>query len=111
MQIAEYLVRCPVCCSEIHLMAHEANPIIFQCRGCSRSIVIQNGGVFTVSNNYLKKIVRQYKSRTCGKIVGTKISDVAKDFINEEKIQQLHDMLAKREDVGDFLKKLGQDTV
>jgi transposase-like protein len=103
MNIAEYLIKCPVCYSETKLVAEESNPLIYHCSGCNRSVVIHNNSVFTVSEEYTKKLVRRYKSKACGRVLAYQVSEDAKKFITEEKIKDLQKMLTLNMDVKDFV--------
>jgi len=106
MLISEYLIKCPVCHSETRLVAEESNPIIFYCHGCNRNVVIHNNIVFTVSEEYLKKLICRYKSKACGRVLVAMVSESAQDLITKDKINELHDLLEKPMDVRDFIKKI-----
>lgn len=106
MNVAEFVIRCPRCYTETHLIAEESNPLIFKCNGCGRSVVIHNNSVFTVSEKYLLKLVRRYKSKACGRILATKISEEAEHPITKEKLKELKSLLEKPMDVKDFIEKI-----
>lgn len=106
MGVAEYLIKCPRCHSETRLVAEESNPLIFCCRGCSRSIVVHNNAVFTVSEDYVLKLVRRYKAKACGRILASKVSEDAKKEITRDRIKELHNLLEDPMDVRDFIKKI-----
>ncbi len=111
VSVAEYIVRCPICSTEIRFLAHEANPMIIHCAGCSRNVVLQNNALYTVSEEYVRKLIRRFKSKACGKIVGARISQEAQSLITTDKIKQLHSMLEDSGDVVEFLKKLDKKNV
>ena len=106
MMVSEYLIRCPSCSSETHVVAEESNPLIFRCNGCSRNVVLHNSLVFTVSEDYVLELVKRYKSKVCGRVLFSKVSTQAKDSITDGKIQELHRLLTKPMDVRDFIKKI-----
>jgi len=106
MNVAEYLIMCPICRSETQLVAEESNPMIFTCRGCNRSIVVHNNAVFTVSEEFVLGLVKKYKSKACGRILASKVSDGAKELITKDKIQELHEILEKPMDVKDIIKNM-----
>lgn len=106
MNVAEYLVKCPVCRSEIRLVAEESNPIVFSCYGCNRSVVLHNNRVFTVDRSYFKKLLARYPSKACGRILCSKVSEEAGRLITEDKIEVLHNLLEGSRDVKEFLTKI-----
>jgi hypothetical protein len=106
MNIAEYLIKCPHCSTETRLVSEEANPIIFHCWGCERSIVIHNSTVYTVSEEYAKELVRHYKSKACGKIMATKVSENVQKNITGESIQELKKLLEMPMDVREFINRI-----
>jgi heterodisulfide reductase subunit B len=107
MVIAEMIVTCPSCESETKLVVEQVNPIIFHCHGCLKNIVIQDNKVYTVSNKFLRNIVRSFKSKVCGKILAAKFSNAVREIgINSEKIEELQKLLNKPMDVRDFLEKI-----
>ena len=73
MGYCQYRFACTSCGSEIVLISIEANPIICQCAGCSRVIVLHGNTLYTVSQEFFDQIADQYNLKTCGQIVGVTI--------------------------------------
>lgn len=106
MNVSQYLIKCPHCQSETQLIAEESNPIIFLCRGCSRSVVVHNNTVFTVSEGFVKKLTKKYRSVACGRILASRVSEDIGEPITTDKIQALHEILEKPMDVKDIIKNM-----
>ena len=64
MVIMEFKIRCPACETETKIVAHEANPIIFSCTGCHKTVVMQGSRVYTVSTDYMKHLMLNMLSLT-----------------------------------------------
>lgn len=106
MIIGEYQLKCPNCSTEVKVVAEMVSPVIIYCHGCSRSMILSNNVIFTVPFEFIAELASKHNIRSCGNVLGTAISPVAKNMINLEKIDQLHHMLEQPLDVTDFLKKL-----
>jgi hypothetical protein len=65
-----------------------------------------NNVIFTLPFEYVSELVGTYKIRHCGNVIGTQVSPVAKQLINENKIHELKGLLEQSLDVQDFLKKI-----
>jgi len=106
MDLYEFLIKCPVCKSVTTLIAYESNPLIFACHGCHKNIVMQGTTLYTVSSEYVTKILKRHKSLPCGQIVTTVISEDAKELITDDKIKGLQEVLSKSCDVNDIINNL-----
>jgi transposase len=62
--------------------------------------------VFTVPEEFVLNLVKKYKSKACGRILASKVSDGAKELITKDKIQELHNILEKSTDVKDIIKNM-----
>jgi hypothetical protein len=67
---------------------------------------VHNNAVFTVSEDYILKLVRRYKSKACGRILASRVSEDAKDMITKDRIKELHRLLENPMDVRDFIEKI-----
>ncbi|MBD3261281.1 MAG: hypothetical protein GF334_06285 [Candidatus Altiarchaeales archaeon] len=103
MVIIEFKIMCPSCDSETKIVAHEANPIIFTCTGCHKTVVMQGSRVYTVSTEYMRKLMAEHKYHPCGQVLGHKISKKAQSRINNEQVTKLHELLKTKMDVSDFI--------
>ena len=106
MVLMQYQVKCPVCMSTTILVTQEASPIIFECNGCGRNIVMSGNSVYTVSREFVKKIMNGYKVVGCGQVVQYKVSDESKDLITDKKIQELSRTLDQCVSIDDVLDSL-----
>jgi len=106
MTLYEFLIKCPDCKSVTTLVAYESNPLIFECRGCHKKVVIQGTSVYTVSSEYVTKVLSKCKTLPCGHVVTTTISDDANKIITEDKIKDLQKVLNKYKDVNDIIKNI-----
>ena len=106
MFVFELLIRCPHCDSITRLIVEDADPLIFSCGGCDKSIVIQGDNVFTVNSGFVKKLLKKHKTNPCGQILLTDISDTAKSMLTEGKIKELRSILKENCDVSEFIKKM-----
>lgn len=88
------------------VVAHESNPLIFACSGCDKSIIMQGNTLYTVSSQYISKILRNFRYTSCGQVVSVAVSDEAKKYITDKKIKDLHNLLQKKMDVDEIIKKL-----
>ena len=105
MAVAEFLIKCPACLSEIRLLAQEANPLMLFCSGCRRWVVIHGSVVYTVSGNFFKKLLDVAPVEECGNIFNMSVSEEAVERAQRE---ELHKLLDQRMDVADFLKKISE---
>jgi len=106
MVIGNFIVRCPCCSTETRLVIEMISPVMVYCSGCNRSIIIQNGIIYTLPADYVHELLKKYKVRACGRIIGADISEQAKKMITSDKISELRDLLSKPMDVRDFLRKI-----
>jgi ribosomal protein L37AE/L43A len=106
MVYVEYHIRCPECKSTSTLVVQESVPIIFECNWCERNIVVQGNILYTVSREAVKRIVKKFKYKTCGKVVNFKASGEPKYSITNSKIKELHKTLTKYDTVEDILKRI-----
>lgn len=105
MGLFEYRIRCPYCKTDTDLIAEEANPIIFECHGCTRQIVIESNIVYTVSKEKFEEISKKVKVFECGQVTRYKVRK-RKQSISQEQIDDLHELLEKKIDVKDLIAKL-----
>lgn len=106
MTLYEFFIKCPECNSMTTLVAYESNPLIFECSGCCKNVVMHGSSLYTVSSEYVTKILKKYKSLPCGQVVATMVSEDAKNLITEDKIKDLKNILKKVQDVNDIIKSL-----
>ena len=104
--ISEYLVKCPMCMSEIRFVAEEANPIFMSCHGCERVIVIQGGVLYTVSEQFVQELLKEHSPCPCGRITGSEISARGQEYLSEQNLSRLHKLLEHPMDVRDFIEKI-----
>lgn len=106
--IFEFRIMCPNCKTETGVVAEETSPIIFQCHGCDKNIVIDRNTVYTITKPFLNKLLKRSKSRLCGQIIGYKPSKVTvrREAISEKQIKDLHHTLENTTNVDDFIKNL-----
>lgn len=99
------------------LVSVECNPIIIQCPGCSRIIVVQGGQLYTVSKEFFNKIIEKYNFVCCGQIADFSIrrqdpenaaqgKKSKKEPITTEDIQALREFLNDVWDPLEIIKKL-----
>lgn len=103
MVIMEFKIMCPSCDSETKIVAHEANPIIFTCTGCHKTVVMQGSRVYTVSTDYMRKLMSEHKYQPCGQVLGHKISKKAQSMVDNDRVSKLRELLKVKMDVNDFL--------
>jgi hypothetical protein len=106
MSFYQFVIKCPECSTSTTLIAYESNPLIFECQGCHKGVVMQGIKLYTVSPKYVTKIVKNYKTLTCGRVLASVISDEAKSLITDEKIKDLQTILDSSQDVSDIIKNL-----
>lgn len=106
MVILQYKVSCPKCATEINLVAEEANPVIFFCAGCGRSVVMHNNLLFTVPEVFTRGMIKRFKSRACGRVLSTRLSKNVAEKITKDKIFELHKILQEPMDVKDFINRI-----
>jgi len=106
MTLFEFLIKCPVCNSETKVIAYESNPLIFECGGCRKNVVMQGTNLYTVSNECVSKITKSHKTLPCGQVVSTKLSEEAKNVITKEKVDFIKAALYSSNDVNDFLNSI-----
>lgn len=107
MSTSEYRVKCPTCSTEIQLVAEEENPIMFYCFGCNQYTIIHNNSVYNVSFNFFRDLMDRYRMKACGRIVNANISPQAAEAANQQKFNELKNLLKQPLDVKDFIKKIG----
>ena len=101
--IGKFELQCPECGSVTMIITEQENPILVECKGCSRVIVIQGAMVYTVSRNFVKKILCEYSNTVCGKIVRC----IDRNHQKNGDILDLSTLLNQNIDVSEFIKKLG----
>ena len=106
MTLIEYHIKCPNCGSETKFVSKEVSPIMLQCAGCNRSIVVQGNNLYTVSKDYMSRILFNHKFRVCGQVVASKVSGQVKGKSADERLKALHELLEQNIDVAEFLKKV-----
>jgi len=62
MMILEYKIKCPDCGSVSTLVTEEATPVIYECPGCGKNVVMHGVRVYTVSREFMQKIRMVCKS-------------------------------------------------
>jgi len=107
MVIIEYQIKCPSCNTETRVVTEDVDPMMFQCKGCGRSVVMQNNSVYTVSEHFTKRVMNQHRVKPCGQLIAHRISEKAKELVNKGNINNLHDLLNENMDVNEFIKRLG----
>jgi len=100
----EIRLKCPYCKTETALLVYESNPVMFECPGCDKNVVIQNNIVYTITRKYFNKIAKKFKTEPCGEIVGYKTNK--NDVISQKEIDDLHKELLGISSVDDFINKL-----
>lgn len=106
MVIGEYVVKCPNCATEVRLVAEMISPVMIYCEGCERALVLSNNIIFTLPFEYVRSLTDRYRIRYCGNVLSTQVSRSARQLINTDKINELHNLLEQRLDVKDFIKKI-----
>lgn len=104
--MSEYLVKCPTCQTQTKIVCEEASPVMIVCAGCHRVLIMHQNRLFTVPISAVTKIMRLHRVRPCGNITATKLSAEAKNFVNTESMEKLHDLLQKDVDVLDIIRSL-----
>jgi len=104
--IGEYVIKCPNCSTEVRLVAEMVSPIMIYCQGCERTMILSNNIIFTLPFEYVSELTKNHGTRSCGNVLSTQVSKVAKQLINGEKITELRNLLEQRLDVQDFIKKI-----
>lgn len=107
MFVYELIVKCPHCSTDTRIVSRLGGPVIVHCEGCSKCVVLHDNLVYTVSSGFVQKIMHKYKVKPCGKILGSELSEQARDMITDEKIKDLRKLLAEPMDVKDFIGKIG----
>lgn len=107
MMVVEYLIKCPYCFSDTKVVLERANPVMYMCHGCRRVIVIQGKIIYTMPYETVRDILDKYPNKTCGRLLGSYVSPIAKEKLKEKKTVDLHALLEQNIDVNDFIKKLG----
>jgi hypothetical protein len=67
---------------------------------------MQGTTLYTVSNEYVSKIKKKYKTLTCGQVMTALVSEEAKSLITDKKINDLRTILSDAKDVNDILKSI-----
>lgn len=117
MSYCQYKFACSHCGSDLSVVSVECNPILIQCPGCNRVIVVQNGKLYTVSKEFFDGIAEKYKFVCCGQISdfiihrrdpenALKSMRAKKEPISNEDIKALHNFLDDAWDSLEIIKKL-----
>lgn len=106
MVIGEYIIKCPNCLTEVHIVAEMISPVMVYCGGCERALILSNNVIFTLPFEFVSELSKNHPVRHCGNVLHTQVSRKAKQLISSEKINQLHDLLSERLDVKDFINKI-----
>jgi hypothetical protein len=104
VELYEIRLKCPYCKTETALVVHESNPVMFECPGCDKNIVVQNNIVYTIQRKFFNKIAKKFKTIQCGEIIGYKPN--GNEVISQKEIDDLHKELSGITTVDDFIKKL-----
>lgn len=104
--VVQYVIRCPTCFSETAYIAEKVFPQFFMCNGCQRFVVLHGTCVYTVTRECVERILSIVPLKVCGKLNGCKMSKLAKNIDESQKIVDLHKLLSVDMDVNDFIKKL-----
>jgi predicted RNA-binding Zn-ribbon protein involved in translation (DUF1610 family) len=104
VELYEIRLKCPYCKTETALIVHESNPVMFECPGCDKNVVIQNSIVYTIPRKYFNKLSKKFKTIQCGEIVGYNAANT--EVISQKEIDELHKELLGISTVDDFIKKL-----
>lgn len=104
--VVEYMISCPECQTVTKLVCEEANPVIFACHGCDKNVVMHNDRIFTISDDFLADIMIEYKSVSCGRILGANLSRQSQEKINNFKMRYLKNILKEDMDVSEFIKRI-----
>lgn len=114
MDYCHYRFSCTSCGSEIMLVSVEVNPIICECGGCGRVIIIEGGTLYTVSREFFSELSRTYQFKACGQVTRTIKHPVnsaenqgypQKKPISPKDVAELRSFLEKSEDSLEMLKK------
>ena len=103
-ELYEIRLKCPYCKTATALSVHESNPVVFECPGCDRNIVVQNSLVYTIHRKYFNSIAKKFKTIQCGEVVGFNTNK--NDPISQKEIDELHKTLSGISTVDDFIKKM-----
>lgn len=115
MDYSQYILTCPNCSTKITLVSAEVNPIILQCSGCNRVVVLHSNNLYTVSKEFLMELNETYNFSYCGQVSEVTIrrsdrednSELSKkEPIGNEDIRVLHDFLEKAKDSLDIIKNM-----
>jgi hypothetical protein len=82
------------------------SPLILYCHGCNQSLILGNNVIFNLPFDFISKLAEEHGIRHCGNVLGTLVSDAAKELINDNKLNELHNLLEQSIDVQDFIKKI-----
>jgi len=67
---------------------------------------MQGNNLYTVSKDYMSRILSRHKFRACGQITASKVSGQIKGKSADERMKALHELLEQNIDVAEFLKKV-----
>lgn len=108
MTSENYIIVCPNCGAEECFEAEKRLVVMIRCLNCRRQIILDHkkGILYTVSARYFKNIMGNFKTERCGKIIAVKKNSSESNIghpIQEDKIEDLKDLLSQDMDVNDFL--------
>lgn len=106
MILSECRVTCPNCLTQVRVVSEMVSPVIVCCTGCERAVVIGSNVVFTLPFEYVNDLMKKHPIRYCGNILGSQVSNAAKQLISTDKINKLHSLLEQKLDVKDFINKI-----
>ena len=103
VELYEIRLKCPYCKTETSLVVQESNPVMFECPGCDKNIVVQNSIVYNIPRKYFNKMSKKFKTVQCGEIIGFKAK--SKEPISQKEVDDLHKELNDISTVDDFIKR------
>lgn len=116
MNYVRYELECLHCKTKIVLVSVESNPIILQCPGCKKIMVLQNNRVYMVSRKFFRGLRKKYNFKYCGEITYSSIkrydkensdryNNIKKEPINSKDIKKLRNFLDNCSDSKEIIEK------
>lgn len=106
MATESFVIVCPNCAAEEAFESEKRPLIMMRCLNCKRQIILDHrrGVLYTVSSRFFKKVVEEFRTEHCGKIVAVRQTQPdVKGPIQKDKVESLKDLLSQDMDVNDFL--------
>lgn len=114
MSYCQYKIQCTNCQAETFLVSLECNPIIYKCNSCDRIVVIHNDRVYTISQDFLIRMIVIHNIKYCGQVIKCSSKNeysfckklIKRERITKSDIDKLHDFLEKNKDSSEIIDKL-----